>query len=314
MLTRRQIRVKVMQSIYALILSKEGSLEQQEKFLNQSIAQTYTLYLIMLGLLREIHTLAATQVRKGQRKYLKSEQPDTAGPGRLSENALLRHLAGNRLLKEALEKRKLRQWYLNEEYVKIIYRQILESPEYREYTSSPTGWEADRDFVLSVFRDIIAPNDKIYDFLEDEGITWVDDIPLVNTFIVKRLGKIREQSPEDYLLPTLLKNSEDMEFARQLLRKTLLNNDDLEKEIEGKTPNWDKDRIADVDGILLKMGIAELLYFPSIPERVTINEYLEIAKEYSTPKSSIFINGILDKLIREYKAGGKLKKTGRGLL
>jgi N utilization substance protein B len=105
-----------------------------------------------------------------------------------------------------------------------------------------------------------------------------------------------------------------MEFAKKLLAKTLLNNTALEDEIQGKTPNWDKDRIADIDAILLKMAICELLNFPSIPERVSINEYLEIAKEYSTPKSSIFINGILDKLVKEYKMDGKLKKTGRGLL
>ena len=105
-----------------------------------------------------------------------------------------------------------------------------------------------------------------------------------------------------------------MTYAKDLLTKTLLKNEELEKEITGKTPNWDKDRIADIDGILLKMAICEFLYFPSIPERVTINEYLEIAKEYSTPKSSIFINGILDKLVKEYKDNGRLKKAGRGLL
>lgn len=105
-----------------------------------------------------------------------------------------------------------------------------------------------------------------------------------------------------------------MAYASTLLSKTLLKDSELADEIEGKTPNWDKDRLADVDGILLKLAICELLYFPSIPERVTINEYLEIAKEYSTPKSSIFINGILDKLVKEYRDTGKLKKAGRGLL
>ena len=142
----------------------------------------------------------------------------------------------------------------------------------------------------------------------------MDDLPLVNTFILKRLGKMGAEAEAGYLFPALLKNPEDMEFAVELLRKTLLHDQALAQEIEGKTPNWDKDRIAEIDRILLKMGIAELLHFPSIPERVTINEYLEIAKEYSTPKSSIFINGILDKLIREYKESGRLKKTGRGLM
>ncbi len=303
-----------MQGIYALTLAREESLEKQEKFLQKSIAQTYTLYLLILGLFREIHAMSMSRQEKSEHKYLKATAGDRPGPRRLSENALLVKLSANKQLGEALVKRKLKQWYLNEEYVKILYKQILESPEYLEYADKPASWEGDREFVLTVFREIIAPNEKVYDFLEDEGITWVDDIPLINTFIVKRFSKMRENAPEGYVLPELLKNGEDLEFAMELLRKTLLKNAELEKEIEGKTPNWDKERIADVDAILLKMGIAELLYFPSIPERVTINEYLEIAKEYSTPKSSIFINGILDKLIREYKASNRLKKTGRGLL
>ena len=312
MLTRRHIRVKVMQVIYALALSREGSLETQQKFLNQSIAQTFTLYLLILALFRELHQLAEEQVKKGSRKYLKSEGETT--PLRFSENQVLKQIAANAKLGEALKKRKLKQWYLNEEYVKILLREILQSDLYREYTSKPSGYREDREFLASIFREVIAPNEKVYDFLEDEGITWVDDLPLVNTYLLKQLRKVKPDSPEGYFLPPLLKNREDMDFASELLKKALLKGEELEAEIEGKTPNWDKERIAEMDAILLKMAIAELLYFPSIPERVTINEYLEIAKEYSTPKSSIFINGVLDKLTRDYKATGRLKKSGRGLL
>ncbi len=314
MLTRRHIRVKVMQCIYALALSREGSLESQQKFLNQSIAQTFTLYLLILALLRELHHLATERVRKGTKKYLKAKSDEETSPNRLSENLVLTQLADNALLKEALEKRKLKQWYLNEEYVKILLKEILESDLYREYSKKPASYEEDRDFLVAVFREIIAPNEKIYEFLEDEGITWVDDLPLVNTYLLKQLRKVKPDAPESYFLPPLLKNREDMDFAVELLKKTLLKSAELEAEMEGKTPNWDKERIAEMDAILLKMAIAELLYFPSIPERVTINEYLEIAKEYSTPKSSIFINGVLDKLTRDYKASGRLKKAGRGLL
>jgi N utilization substance protein B len=177
-----------------------------------------------------------------------------------------------------------------------------------------TSYEEDKELVLGLFKDIIAPNEKIYDYLEDDKLTWVDDIPIVNTHLLKVLKKVKENSTPSYFLSALLKDEEDMTFAKRLLTKTLLNNAKWEKEIEGKTPNWDKDRIADIDAILLKMAICELLNFPSIPERVTINEFLEIAKEYSTPKSSIFINGVLDKLVREYKEDGKLNKLGRGLL
>lgn len=303
-----------MQCIYALTLSKSDSLETQEKFLNQSIAQSYTLYLLILALLRELRTVAETRAEKGRKKYLEQDLALNPGPGRLAANSVLKSLSENEALTKALKKRKLKHWYLNEEYVKILLKEIENSESYREHARTESSWEVDRDFLIEIFQEIIAPNDKLFEFIEDEGITWIDDLPLINTFLVKHLGKMPQDASEGYLLPELLKNEEDMDFAKKLLRTTLLKSEELQGEIEGKTPNWDKDRIADIDGILLKMGIAELLHFPSIPERVTINEYLEIAKEYSTPKSSIFINGILDKLIKEYKAAGRLKKTGRGLL
>ncbi|WP_445381642.1 transcription antitermination factor NusB [Robiginitalea sp. IMCC43444] len=312
MLTRRHIRIKVMQCIYALSSSREDSMEKQQKFLNQSIAQTFTLYLLILGIFRELHDLAELHLQQSSRKYLDS--PDKAGPDALAKNSILKQLAGNTLLDQAFKKRKLKQWYLNEEYIKILFREILESERYREYLPVAGAYEQDRDFLIGTFKEVIAPNSKVYDFLEDEGITWVDDLPLVNTYILKQLKKLKPGSAEQFFMPRLLKNQEDMEFGQELLKKTLLRYEELEKEMEGKTPNWDKERIADIDGILIKMAICELLYFPSIPERVTINEYLEIAKEYSTPKSSIFINGILDKLVKDYKKEGKLKKTGRGLL
>jgi N utilization substance protein B len=131
--------------------------------------------------------------------------------------------------------------------------------------------------------------------------------------MVKMLGKLSEKNVADLLIPELYKDVDDREFALQLLRKVILNDEKLGTEIEGKTPNWDKERIAEIDMIVLKMGIAEFLYFPSIPVRATINEYLEISKEYSTPKSSIFVNGILDKLVKDFESSKKLNKIGRGL-
>jgi N utilization substance protein B len=314
MLTRRHIRVKVMQCIYAITLSKDGSLEQQQKFLNQSIAQTYTLYILILALLKELQHLASQHAEQASRKYIKTPSESQVSPLRLSDNRVLLQLAENTKLTKAIDQRGLKQWYLNEKYVKILLGDILGSELYRAYAEKPSTYENDREFLIRAYREIIAPNDKIYEFLEDEGITWVDDLPLINTYLLKQFRKVKPNTPESFFLPALLKNKEDMDFAVDLLKKALLKAEELEGEMEGKTPNWDKERIAELDGILLKMAIAELLYFPSIPERVTINEYLEIAKEYSTPKSSVFINGVLDKLIKEYKASGRLKKTGRGLL
>jgi len=315
MLTRRHIRVKVMQSIYALIQSKDDSLQKQEKFLKVSIENTYTLYLLWLGLFVEIQKRAADQISLSANKYISDKKQEFPNPKKFIQNRLLLQIVENKKLEEEITHRKLDNWYLNEEYVKLIYKEILESEAYQEYMSTAeSDYATDKELVLTLFKTIIAPNEKIYDYFEDDKLTWVDDIPIVNTFILKHLKKVKQVHPESYFLPSLLKDDEDMQFALQLLSRTLLKNDALEKEIDGKTPNWDKDRIAEIDSILLKMAICELLYFPSIPERVTINEYLEIAKEYSTPKSSIFINGILDKLTREYKIEGKLNKMGRGLL
>ncbi|WP_420319947.1 transcription antitermination factor NusB [Flagellimonas sp.] len=314
MLTRRHIRVKVMQCIYALIQSKDDSLEKQQKFLKVSIENMYVLYLLILSLLAELHQLAEKHAKHASKKYLATAEDDFPDPKKFVNNQLLVQISTNQQLRKQLSKRKLNNWYLNEEYVKIIYKEVVASNIYKHYmTNGKSSYENDKEVVLQLYKDIIAPNDKIYEYFEDDKLTWVDDIPIVNTFLVKKLRKATQNVSESFFLPTLLKDEQDMDYANELLSKTLLNDSQWEKEIEGKTPNWDNDRIAEIDSIILKMAICELLNFPSIPERVTLNEYLEIAKEYSTPKSSIFINGVLDKLAKEYKSTGRLQKIGRGL-
>jgi len=314
MLTRRQLRIKVMQCIYALVQSEDDSLEKQQKFLRLSIENTFTLYLLLLSLFRELYSLAKRHEDHTEKKYLAEANP-YPNPKKFLNNKLLQQIVSNDLIEKELKRRKLNLWYLHEDYISLLYKEIEGCRIYQAYMREEgNSYEKDREFLIALYKEVIAPNEKVYELLEDDKLTWVDDIPLVNTFIVKKLRKMTADDPKSYMLPSLLKDSEDMEFAKDLLAKTLLRNSDFEKEIVAKTPNWDKDRIAEIDAILLKMAICELLHFTSIPERVTLNEYLEIAKEYSTPKSSIFINGILDKLVREYKANGKLKKTGRGLL
>lgn len=312
MLTRRHIRVKVMQAIYALNQSNEQSLETTTKFLNTSMAQMYTLYLLNLSMLIELHHMANERLKLEQKRYLKSESFGNAKV--LAHNLFLTQLSQNTLINDALNKRKITNWYLNEDYVKIIFQEILNHPIYQAYIDSSLGYEEDKARILFLFKEVIAPNEKLYDYFEDERITWTDDIPIINTFFVKRLKNAKENARPNYFLPTLLKDEEDMNFAKTLLEKTILHNEKWEADIEDKTPNWDKERIAEVDHILLKMALCEFESFSSIPEKVTINEYLEIAKEYSTPKSSLFINGILDKLAKEFNQTGRMHKVGRGLL
>lgn len=315
MLTRRQIRVKVMQCIYALTLSHDESLEKQKKFLRTSIDNTYNLYLLVLSLLVELHKMEENFIKLSSKKYLNEDVQKFPNPNKFLNNVLLNQISKNSLLHDELVKRKLKNWDLHQDYVKIVFREIKKSGIYEEYMLlDNNNYTEDKNLIVHLFKEVIAPNERIYEYFEDDKLTWVDDIPLVNTFVLKQLKKVNADSGQSFFLPKLLKDSDDMVFAEQLLTKTLINNAKFEEEIQVKTPNWDKDRIADIDAILLKMAICELTNFPSIPERVTINEYLEIAKEYSTPKSSIFINGILDKLVKEYRASDKLKKSGRGLL
>ena len=313
MLTRRHIRVKVLQSIYAYNQRENPSINSQEKFLHQSIDQMQDLYLLMLQLLLALQEQAESFLTRSQKKHLATALEKN--PSRtFVDNKLLLILAHNPNFSEIIEKKDLNYWQLDGEYVNIIFNELRQLGWYETYLSKKeTTFKEDQDFVLKIFKEVVAPNEKLYEYIEDKRLTWIDDFPIVNTAIVKMLGKLTVKNASSLLVPDIYKNDEDREYALQLFRKVILNEDKLNAQIEGKTPNWDQDRIADVDLIILKMGIAEFLYFPSIPVRATINEYLEVSKEYSTPKSSIFVNGILDKIVKEFEEEGKLNKIGRGL-
>lgn len=301
-----------MQSLYAYSQSENENLKAEEKFLLKSMDEMYDLYLLLLDLIVEIKDHAEDYLEKSQQKHLPSEE-DVDPNRKFVNNELIAQLKQNRSLNIELETRKLNNWKNDDEYVEILWAEIRNSDRYREYmTTRTSSFKEDKEFVIAIFREIIAPNEKLYDYLEDKKITWVDDLPLVNTAIVKMLQKASEG--KDQALTRLFKSSDDKDYAVELFRKTLLNDTSLAQEMEGKTPNWDKERIADLDTILIKMAICEFLKFPSIPVKVTINEYLEVAKEYSTPKSSIFINGVLDKLSKEYSENNQLNKMGRGLM
>lgn len=312
MLTRRHIRVKVLQSVYAFNQTQHADLEKQEKFLWYSLEQMHDLYVLLLQSMVALKEHAEGYLQKSQQKHLATAME--LDPSRkFVDNQAIELLSENTFLQEILKKKKLNYWKQDDEYIAILFKELISKEWYSEYLSQSEGsFKEDRAFLVKVFKEVIAPNDKLYEYIEDRRLTWVDDFPIVNTAIVKMLGKISEGNSA-LVIPALYKNEDDKEYAIQLLRKVILNEEKLAAQIDGKTPNWDKDRIAEIDFTILKMGIAEFLYFPSIPVRVTINEYLEVSKEYSTPKSSIFINGILDKLVKEFTEKKTLNKIGRGL-
>ena len=313
MLTRRHIRVKVLQSIYALNQNEHPDLSKQERFLLYSLDQMHDLYLLMLQLMVEMRDHAENYLDVSQKKHLATAIEKN--PSRIFiENKVLLLLDSNASLEEIVKKKGLNYWAQDTEYIGILFKNLREKDWYEDYLlKENTSFSEDQSFITKVYKEVIAPNEKLYEYLEDKRLTWIDDFPIVNTAIVKMLGKISEKNVANVLIPALYKDIEDREFAIQLLQKVVVNGQKLSSEIDGKTPNWDQDRIAELDFIILKMGIAEFLYFPSIPVRASINEYLEISKEYSTPKSSIFVNGILDKLVKEFEISKKLNKIGRGL-
>ncbi len=314
MLNRRHIRVKVMQSIYAMHQNGSDSIEKEEKFLLYSIDNILDLYLTMLSSLIEIGKKEAVFIEKSSQKHITTSQERNPNK-KFINNTILQILSENNSLSIALENRKINHWELNEDYIQILLDSIKNSDFYAKYMANAVNnFEEDKQFILDIFTELIVPNEKLYEFLEDNKLTWIDDIPVVNTQIIKQLKQIKSAKDEAFRVPKIFNDQEDQEFVTNLFRKTVLNERELAKEYVDKTPNWDSERIAEIDTIVLKMAICEFVKFPSIPVKVTINEYLEIAKEYSTPKSSIFINGILDNLVKEFEIDNKLNKIGRGLM
>lgn len=301
-----------MQSIYALHQKNSDEIEKEEKFLLHSIDSIQDLYLIMLSSLIEIRKKEIVFLETSSKKHLAT--PEDKKPNRkFVDNAVLQLLEESNSLSIALEKRKIDNWSMDDTYILILLNEIKLSTLYQTYMKNgKSSFEEDKEFVAELFAEIIAPNEKLYEYLEDNKLTWIDDIPMVNTQILKQLKQITNK--DEFRVTKLYKDQEDQEFVTLLFKKTVLNEVDLAKEYIDKTPNWDAERIAEIDTIILKMAICEFLKFPSIPVKVTINEYLEIAKEYSTPKSSIFINGILDNLVKEFQNEDKIKKSGRGLI
>ncbi|MBT8265266.1 MAG: transcription antitermination factor NusB [Bacteroidia bacterium] len=303
-----------MQILYGFKGSESDDIKVLERTLIRSMEEMYDLYLLIMSLLIEVQKRAELHLSSSKNKHLATKE-DINPNYKFVNNAVLAQIIQNKDLADELKSRKINNWEMDGEYVDVIFKALIKSDLYkRNMENTDDSYKADKAFLLDVFKNIVAPNDKLYDYLEDKNLTWIDDLPVVNTIIVKLIKKLEPDAPSKSILPNLYKDEEDKSFGIELLTKTILNLTSLNKIISEKTQNWDKDRIANVDLVLLQLAIIEFQKFPSIPVKVTINEYLEIAKEYSTPKSSVFINGILDKLIKEYEAKGTLNKAGRGLM
>ena len=233
---------------------------------------------------------------------------------KFAANAVLRILSHSVSLEKATKENHLK-WTENRELLKQMFKDIQDCHDYQEYLSSDQrSFEHDKEIVVKLFKRHLVNFELMHDYLEEQGIFWNDDIDLTASMVLRSLKAIKESDTDIEFLPLWKEGDEEEEFCRQLFRKTLSTGADTKERVALVTPNWETDRIAIMDLVLLKMAIAEAIYFESIPTKVTMNEYIELAKFYSTPKSATFINGVLDTLMPKMVEEGKIKKVGRGLI
>ncbi len=313
MISRRIIRVKVMQTLYAFRNSSGQSLNLAEKELNFSIGKTYDLYHWLLLLINEVHTFAENRLEQNKLKQLPTQE-DLNPNTKFINNQIILKLQENEALAKYTENNKL-GWVLFPKFIKELYTKLVESEYYQEYMKDEnTSLKQDRKLVEFFYTDIVAPNEELYSLLEEQSIYWNDDVEFVLGMIIKTVSKFKLSTlPSKSLLP-LYKDEEDREYTKKLFRKSILEYDTHKEIIEKHLHNWDLDRVAFIDILLIELAICEFLYFPSIPTKVTLNEYIDLAKFYSSKKSRTFINGILDKILKSLEQEEKIVKVGRGLI
>ena len=312
MLNRRQLRIKALEVVYAYDKSSEKDLELQIKYFLKSNQNFYKLYITCFSLFRELLVLSKNLHLKNKKKYLNNE--NDVPLDRFCENLILNQIFESEYLNQKINDFKIDYWSNHSELISSIWKDIIESEISLKYLRNPSNsFEIDQSFLVNIYRKSIAPNKKLYEFFEDNEISWINDLPLVNSLVLSSIKNMKKTSKKFPFMKDIYKNKEDANFGVQLIRKVIENKSFLEDEISKVTLNWDNDRIAQIDLLLLQMCLTEFLYFKSIPVKASINEYLEIAKEYSSKKSNVFINGILDKLSKNYIEDGTLKKNKRGL-
>jgi transcription antitermination protein NusB len=309
MLSRRQIRVKVLQALYAYFQAEKTDLAVAERELFRSIEKTHELYLFLLLFLTELAHADSLDVEEAHRKFFPLEEELKTGR-RLNKISFLKELAEDGQFKQMVKKYSL-SWQTEQDLIRKIFLDLKKSKTYKSFLLDESAVE--KDFMVKVLKEFMEKSEAFVSAISERNIYWNDDFEFCIQMAVKTVKNYYDQKKLE--LFALYKDEEDdRNFAKQLFEKTVLHNMEYEKSISEKTKNWEVDRIAMLDILLMKMALAELTTFKNIPVKVSINEYLDIAKDFSTPKSNTFINGIIDKLAADYKAAGKIEKTGRGLL
>ena len=313
MLNRRQIRIKSMQIIFAYYSEDKPDVVKYEKILFESFNRFRDLYIALLLLPAEMQAKAIEKIEAGMNKKLPTHE-DLHPNTKFVTNNLVRILANSKVLDKVSTEVHIR-WKDNDDLLRSMFKSLIESEDYKEYMASKErGFEHDRDFLLRFLRRELINFEHMHDWLEEIGIFWNDDLDLASSMALKTLKTIKESDNDITLMPLWKADDDEEEYTKQLFRRTLALGADSEKMISDNAPNWEADRIATMDMVILKMALAEAQTFESIPLKVTMNEYIELANYYSTPKSNVFINGLLETLFSKLMADGKINKIGRGLV
>lgn len=319
MLGRRHYRIKVLQALYAYFQGGEPRIDIAEKNLLKSIDQVYELYYIQVSFLLELIHFYRFRMEESKLKFYPT--PEELNPSlKLLNNRIIVSLQENVPLASKITSYRI-SWTEEQEMIRKVYQKIKSSKDYQSYIHSGLdSFEEDQDFLSLLFRKFIARSSDFQFYCEERNIFWEDDFEVAALFVLKTIRYMTAGfGPQDDLIALFQKDADDdsgsdRQFLGDLFRKTIAKSDEWDKLIESRTRNWELDRIALTDILLIKMALTELTGFSQIPVKVTLNEYIEISKQFSSRKSKMFINGILDNLLADLQDSKKIKKTGRGLM
>lgn len=313
MINRRILRIKALQVLYSHFKKEGQSLQNAEKELFHSIQRSYDLYHHLFWLIVEIKKFAEERIELNRNKKIPSQE-DLNPITKFIDNQVIDQIFNNEDLLKYLNQNKL-NWMNNPEVIKRVFTDFERSELYLTYINSEdNSYSESKQFISKVFTDCLMNIEVVYEALEEQSIYWNDEIEYVLSMIGKTIKKFEEKKSNNNEIVTQFNDEDDKNFIKTLIRKTIMNHEENRLLIEENTKNWEVDRIAYMDTIILEMAITELVEFPHIPIKVSFNEYLELSKIYSTAKSSTFINGILDKMAKKLIKEGTIKKVGRGLI
>lgn len=314
MLNRRHLRVRVLQSLYAYHVSEVKEISIYEKALLKSVDQVYEMYIWALNLLDEVADYSLIDADERANKYLPNEE-DLKASTKLATNTFIESLRRNEAYNQGVAKYKV-SWSFDPEIVRVMFAQLKESEQYKSYLlEEDRSIAREKDIIKFVFKKILLALPVVEQAFEDKFLNWPIDKDVLQAMVAKTFKNFSSEVPSANHLASLSLNwIEDKQFAVDLLGHTVRFGDNFQELITAKTKNWEADRIALLDTLLMRMAICEMVNFPSIPVKVTMNEYIDLAKEFSTPKSNTFINGILDKILAELQQSGRIRKNARGLM